>query len=192
MFVDEIPVAAEASAEFTPVLVLAIAPPGAEFVDSMEATLSSTLPIGEIRYTLDGSEPVFDSMLYTDPLRIIETSTIRARIFINNMPVSEIVEATFTKTSVLSISPSGGLFIESVEVMLAVTIEIAKIRFTLDGSEPTKNSMLYSESFTLTETAEVRARDLCSAGGQLTGRAHRSRSGRSAGRGAQLLSVVPS
>lgn len=38
----------------------------------------------EIRYTINGNEPTAESILYTEPIEIDETTVIRARVFANN------------------------------------------------------------------------------------------------------------
>lgn len=43
---------------------------------------------GDIRYTLDGSEPTEASMLYTKPLTLVATTVVKARVFVKDMPPS--------------------------------------------------------------------------------------------------------
>jgi len=50
------------------------------------------------------------------------------------------------------------LFQGSVVVELATTTQGAKIRYTLDGSEPTEESFLYKHPFSLNKTTQVKAR----------------------------------
>jgi alpha-mannosidase len=49
----------------------------------------------EIRYTLDGSEPTFESQEYIDPLSISETLTLKAATFKNGKEKSEVVSFPF-------------------------------------------------------------------------------------------------
>ncbi|MDE7237223.1 MAG: chitobiase/beta-hexosaminidase C-terminal domain-containing protein, partial [Paramuribaculum sp.] len=48
------------------------------FTDSITVTLGCATPGAEIRYTLDGTAPTPDSPLYTEPLHIDRSLTIRA------------------------------------------------------------------------------------------------------------------
>ncbi len=62
-------------------------------------TLSVTLVAGEgaeVRYTLDGTTPDANSTLYTAPITLTETTTVKA-IAIEGGNLSEVSEATFTK-----------------------------------------------------------------------------------------------
>ncbi|HYW81362.1 MAG TPA: CotH kinase family protein, partial [Thermoguttaceae bacterium] len=57
--------------------------PAGMFADpfALELSLPPTALNGEIRYTLDGSNPTADSTLYTDPIPIDQTTEVRAKIF---------------------------------------------------------------------------------------------------------------
>ena len=56
-----------------------LAPPGAK-VESGRLIANTAYPGMEVRYTTDGSDPTFDSPLYTDPLEI-ESETIKLSTF---------------------------------------------------------------------------------------------------------------
>jgi hypothetical protein len=56
-------------------------PESGVFTDSLEVSLVSKTPGVEIRYTLDGSEPTAQSVLYTGPLKIDKGCMVQARAF---------------------------------------------------------------------------------------------------------------
>ena len=56
-----------------------------------------------------------------------------------------------------AITPNGGTFIPSVTVTLQSPNTNATLYYTLDGTLPTTNSLLYSAPFTLTNSATVTA-----------------------------------
>jgi alpha-tubulin suppressor-like RCC1 family protein len=115
-----------------------------------------------IHYTTDGTDPDENSPLYTGAFVQQGTPlTIKARSFLPDVAPSEIATGVFTFTpgDLLppTISPEGGSFSAPVEVALQASLG-ATIRYTLDGSVPDENSAAYTEAFTLTTTATVRAR----------------------------------
>ena len=61
-----------------------------------------------------------------------------------------------------TISPSGGTFSVPQAVSLSDATANASIRYTIDGSEPTSSSTLYSTPFTLSANATVKARAFAS------------------------------
>jgi hypothetical protein len=56
-----------------------------------------------------------------------------------------------------AIAPNGAIFTNSVLVSLSSTLSNAQIYYTLDGTLPTINAILYGAPFTLTNTAAVKA-----------------------------------
>jgi beta-galactosidase len=72
-----------------------ISPKDAFFTDSIKITLRSPMLSGDIRYTLDGSEPVETSALYHNPFNVKETSTIEAKVFREGLIPSESIHSTY-------------------------------------------------------------------------------------------------
>ena len=52
---------------------------------------------GEIRYTIDGTEPIETSPIYTNPFVIYETTTIKAKLFKNNKYSGQIRQKEYIK-----------------------------------------------------------------------------------------------
>ena len=69
--------------------------PGGFFSNPTAVSLSSATPGATIRYTLDGSEPSANSALYSSPLSIAQTTTLRARAFAANHPPSAVFTVTY-------------------------------------------------------------------------------------------------
>ena len=77
------------------------------------ATFSGTATVtmtaaGKIYYTTDGSTPTVDSKLYTEPISIDQTTTVKAIAVENGKPVSDVSSLTLTKTSSGSGSSGSG------------------------------------------------------------------------------------
>lgn len=54
------------------------------FKDTLQVRLFNPYPFGEIRYTLDGSEPSHSSQRYHEPIIMNRSATVRAAIFLGN------------------------------------------------------------------------------------------------------------
>ena len=80
------------------------------FIDTLNVTLKSDNPKAEIRYTVDGTIPTNSSPIYKNEIIINKTSTITARIFANNHPITASVKSTFTK-----VNPYPAIEIENLE-----------------------------------------------------------------------------
>ncbi|MCE9596150.1 MAG: alpha-L-fucosidase [Planctomycetes bacterium] len=68
-----------------------------EFVTGTEATIESTGAPTDVRYTLDGTEPVRGSKRAGSPIAILESCTLKARVFREGKPVSATAERRFEK-----------------------------------------------------------------------------------------------
>ncbi len=69
------------------------------FVDEMEVAMTSDRENVQIRYTLDGTIPQPGSILATGPIRLTKTTTVSARCFRDDKPVSAAVQSAFTKVT---------------------------------------------------------------------------------------------
>ena len=143
----------------TPVIV----PNGGTFKDSQTVTITCVTADAKIYYTTDGSIPTKSSTLYSTPISLTATTTIKAIAVKNGMTNSAVATATFTKESASErvttpvITPSGGTFKDSQTVTITCVTADAKIYYTTDGSIPTKSSTLYSTPISLTATTTIKA-----------------------------------
>jgi len=138
----------------------AIDPDGASFIGSVDVTISCDTPLTQIYYTTNGADPDQTDTVYSGPIRIENTTTIKARAFRNGMEQSEIAVAEFYKTQVADpvLAPAGGTFEGSVSVTISCATDGAVIYYTTDGSDPTEGSTAYAGPLELTETTTVKAR----------------------------------
>lgn len=129
------------------------------FLDFTSVTITSEGLTDQIFYTLDGTNPTPESIEYTGPFNITETTTVKA-MYVRNGAPSEIAEVTFTKAD---INKPAAPTIEGDEYFTDyTTIKMSSepgttIHYTLDGSNPTTLSPLYTKPFIITETTTVKA-----------------------------------
>lgn len=130
--------------------------PFAEFTDVVLSAQSGAL----IHYTLDGSMPTQASRTYSEPIRITETTTVKAIAVVNGVS-SNVSTRTLAKevapVVVLAPTISGTTpFSQSTQVTISAEAGAA-IFYTLDGTTPTEASTSYQGAITLTETTTVKA-----------------------------------
>jgi lysophospholipase L1-like esterase len=83
----------------TPVATPTISPNGGTFTSSVNVTLATTTSGADIRYTLDGSTPTNLSALYTGPIPITASATLKAKGFKSGSPESGTASADFVITA---------------------------------------------------------------------------------------------
>ena len=72
-----------------------VLPAGGAFAESVEITLENVNPQFDYRYTLDGSEPSNNSILFLGSFVLESTTTVIVKAFFRGEPVSEGVSSTF-------------------------------------------------------------------------------------------------
>ncbi len=130
----------------------AIPTPIITYMDEM-VTLQCQQPEAKIYYTLDGTEPTDKSTLYTAPFKLDYNATIKAVAIQADYANSYI--ATYKIDNYSVTAP----IISYSDLQLHITTPTAgaKIYYTLDGTEPTDKSTLYTGPVALTHNCTVKA-----------------------------------
>ena len=147
------------------VTIPVISPISTIFTDSIEVTITCTTSEAIIRYTTDGSNPTENSLAYSGPITLADSTTIKAQGFKSDWTQSDIASKTYTKqnnnsknkVTIPVISPISTIFTDSIEVTITCDIPEATIRYTSDGSNPTENSSAYYGPITLTDSTTIKA-----------------------------------
>ncbi|MGI9302516.1 MAG: ImpA family metalloprotease [Gammaproteobacteria bacterium] len=142
-------------------------PPAGEFDADVEVTLTCDdieNNCNTIFYTLDGSEPTTGSLVYNGPLTIERTTTLsyfgmdtdgnRSPVVIGEYDI-QVAPAL----PIASASPPGGSFEGSVQITLNCVDpdnDCLSLFYTLDGTQPTTGSTLFTEPFTLQQNTTLR------------------------------------
>ncbi len=130
-----------------------ISPNGGPFDGSVTVTITTATTGSTIRYTLDGSDPTTTSTAYTAPIAVtVDGTVVSARAFQVGFTNSErATSAPFVRNTVATpvISPNGGAFDESATVNITTATAGATIRYTVDGTDPTSLSTVYSAPITV-------------------------------------------
>jgi hypothetical protein len=140
--------------------VITFSPASGPVFNPVTITIDTTVVGGQIRYTLDDTDPTITSTAYTGPFSLPVTGpfTIRARAFLNGFPASDIRSASYEPDPRIYFSPLEEYFTNQVQVALSTSLSGASLHWTADRSDPTLTSSLYSSPIQLTNSTVLKAR----------------------------------
>ncbi len=127
--------------------------------DYITVTLNCETPDFTIYYTKDGSDPTTSSILYTGPILVNTSMTIKAIAIKNNMDPSDIVSKTYNlKVSKPFITPNGGIYNDYVTgVTIGCDTPGVTIYYTTNGTTPTTASTKYTGPITVSSSINLKA-----------------------------------
>lgn len=111
--------------------------------DYLSVSISTSTDGASIFYTLDGTDPIPDqSELYSSPIFIDKTLTLKAIAVKENYQNSDIAEATYiiNKLSKPKFSINSGTYDNDFYVEISCDIQDSTIFYTLDGTDPDPNN----------------------------------------------------
>jgi len=139
-------------------------PAGGTYTSAQNVTISDTTSSASIRYTTDGSTPSeTNGTLYSGPVNIGSTTTLKAIAYANGYGDSPVASATYTIISGSTVAPPtfnppGGTYTSAQNVTIASTTGGASIRYTTDGSTPSETAgTVYSGPVNISSTTTLNA-----------------------------------
>jgi subtilase family serine protease len=154
---------AMASAGFTigqTVPALTINPNGGIFATALSVSLTDTFGSSSIYYTTDGTVPTASSSLYSAPITVSNSETVKAVAISAGYNNSPVASATFTIGQTISapnINPSGGTFTSAQFVTISDSQQGTTIYYTTDGSTPSTSAHQYSSAITVSSSETIKA-----------------------------------
>jgi len=136
-------------------------PVGGTYTQAQNVTITCETPSAEIRYTLDGSEPSTSSALYTGAINITSSATLTAKAFKTGWTDSDSVSHVYDITGKVKtpvVNPVGGTYTQAQNVTITCGTPGAQIRYTLDETEPSTSSALYTGAINITSSATLTAK----------------------------------
>lgn len=146
------------SNSITPAPLLSVAAGTYTSVQSVAITCANTS--ASIYYTTDGSTPTAASNLYTVPVTVSTSSTLKAIAIINGIASTLTVAVYVINASVQSpiISPAPNTYIGTIAVSITSATPSAAIYYSTNGTNPTSTTgMLYTGSFDISKSTTVKA-----------------------------------
>ncbi len=134
-------------------------PEPGNYEDSQLVSISCSTPGAEIRYTLDGSVPPTNSLIYNAPFLVESGTILKAFASKPGLESSSVVTGIYgTNVKTPVISPQGGNYQLAPSVKITCLTPGAEIRYTLDGSEPDENAVLYICPLLISNNATLKAK----------------------------------
>jgi hypothetical protein len=135
-------------------------PVGGTYSSEQSVTLTPS-EASAIYYTLDGADPTTTSTKYTQPINISTTTTLKFMAIDtagNHSTISTesyILDIIDITPPTVTANPKGGTYTSEQSISLSAS-ELATIYYTLDGSDPTTNSSIYSEPITISSSKTLK------------------------------------
>ncbi len=141
-----------------PAATPAFSPAGGTYTSAQSVTISTATP-ATIYYTTNGSTPTTSSPVYSGPITVSATETLKAIAVASGSSASTPGSATYTITlpaATPTFSPAGGTFTSAQTVSIG-TSTAATIYYTTNGSTPTISSPVYSGPITVPSSETLKA-----------------------------------
>lgn len=124
----------------------------------VNAVISCATDGATIHYTTDGSEPTEESPVYRR-FRVSGRMVVKA-IAVKDGLCSEVAVAEYALgvCETPSIAAQASFTGSKTQVSISCATDVATIRYTLDGSDPSASSAVYSGAFFVTESCTVKAK----------------------------------
>ena len=135
-------------------------PVAGTYAGAQNVTISDTLAGATIYYTTNGSTPTTSSTVYSAPVAVNASETIKAIALASGTSTSAVGTAAYlisTSTATPTFTPATGTYTSAQSVTISDTTAGATIYYTTDGSTPTTSSTVYSGAIPVSATETVNA-----------------------------------
>jgi hypothetical protein len=141
-------------------------PAGGTFDHAPTVQITDMTSGSVIHYTLDGSAPTTASPVYSAPIAVASTTTIKAIASAVNYKTSAVTSATYTidlpAATTPTFSPAPGTYSTPQTVTIIDSTPGAVIHYTTDGTAPTTSSPVYTAALQISSTTTLSAIALAS------------------------------
>lgn len=133
---------------------------GAEFAHSNQVVTIRWNNDGVLRYTTNGTDPTAESPVYEGPFAISDSIELRAKVFSDEFFESNVTTARLTRVwenvATPVIDAAEAFSGSKAKVVITSATAGAVIHYTLDGSEPDANSLVYTGPLYVTASCTVK------------------------------------
>ncbi len=145
----------------TTVATPTFSPGGGTYTSAQTVTISDSTSGATIYYTTNGTTPTTSSAVYSTPISVSTTETVKALGVKSGDTNSAIGSATYTISSSTvatpTFSPAAGTYNTTQNVTISDATSGAMIYYTTNGTTPTTSSTVYSSPISVATTETVKA-----------------------------------
>lgn len=124
-------------------------------------SLTASREKAEIFYTLNGDDPTKDALLYTDPIKIDRSLSLKAKAFLEGYECSEILTRDYQVKLDISANLNSGTIKKDQQLILSCTNPNASIYYTLNGDTPNQHSIKYTSPIIVEKSCSIKAVAIC-------------------------------
>jgi stage V sporulation protein SpoVS len=145
----------------TPASAPAFSLAGGSYVGTQTVQLATTTPGATIHYAVHGVVPTSSSTLYTGPITVSSSETIKAIAVASGYSASPIAQATYTIAKPAASAPvfalAGGSYSGAQTITLTDATPGATIYYAVHGVIPNSNSTRYTGAITVSSSETIKA-----------------------------------
>ncbi len=150
----------ESSGGLPTVATPTFSPAAGSYGPAQTVTISDATSGATIYYTTNGSTPTTASSIYSSPITVSATETLKALATHSGDNNSAVASAVYTINGAVAtpgFSPAAGTYSSAQTVSITDSTSGATIYYTTNGSTPTTASSTYSSAITVSSTETVKA-----------------------------------
>jgi len=138
-------------------------PGGGSYTSAQIVSINCSTTGATIRYTTNGSDPTPNSTLYSTPINVSASTTIKAKAYKSGYTDSGVATATYTISNTQTVAtptfnPSGGNYSTTQTVSIFCSTSGATVRYTTNGSTPTSSSSVYNSPISISSNTTIKAK----------------------------------
>jgi len=148
--------------EAAPAATPTFSPPAGTYTSAQSVTISTTTQGATIYYTTDGADPTTSSTVFTAPVTVSATTTLKAIATAPGFTRSAVAAALYTinlpqPVATPVFSPVPGTYNSPQSVSITCATNGATIYYTTNGAEPTTGSTPYTTPLAISSTTTLKA-----------------------------------
>ncbi len=138
----------------------AFSPAAGTYNSAQNITITDSAQNAEIYYTTDGTTPTTASNVYSEPISVSSTETLKAIALAPGYALSAVATAAYTitlPTATPQFLPSAGTYTSAQNVTISDTTPGAVIYYTTNGTTPTTSSTKYTGAIAVSSSETLAA-----------------------------------